>query len=167
MKYLEKEEGGIFFIPLFLPTGIKENIKQYRSFQFAEDQMYGYGRLIEKNDSTGDLIEIFNYTGKIPASKEVVIASGRRGDPLHTTLAFDRRRWRFIFGAGDYDKAVDSNYPQIKFLLGTENSYELWKGGKKRKVDNSEARSHSAWTILHPTRVEDAIRTNSVDRLKG
>lgn len=166
MEYFEKKEGNIFFIPLFLPGGVKENVKNYKSFKFAENETYAYGRLIEKNDSTGDLIEIFKYTGEIPKDKSVILNSGRLTDPIHTTLAFDRSRWRFIFETDHYDKNKDSNYSEITFILGTENSFDLWKGGTKHRISNDEAKKYNPWTIFNPTRVEDAIKTNNLAQLK-
>lgn len=166
MKYLEKREGGIFVIPLFLPEGIKENLKNYKTVDFPHGERYAYGRLIEMNDSTGDLVEIFRHIGEIPSSEEIIVASGRLVDPIHTTIAFDRNRWRFVFEPLNYDREIDSRYSEIRFVLGTENDYQLWEGGGKRKISNSEARKYALWTVFNPTRVESAIRTGDLDRLK-
>jgi len=153
MEYCEKKEGNIFFIPLFLPSGIKENIKNYTSFKFPENESYAFGRLIEKNESTGDLIEMFKYTGQIPKDKNVILNSGRLTAPIHTTLAFDRNRWRFIFETDNYDKYKDSNYSEIAFILGTENSFDLWRGGTKQRISNDEAEKYNLWTIFNPTSI--------------
>lgn len=65
MNYFKKKEGNIFFIPLFLPKDFRDNIKSYSQNKFDTMSIYGYGRLISINNSGGDLVEIFNYTGAI------------------------------------------------------------------------------------------------------
>lgn len=165
MKYVEKKEGNIFFIPLFLEGGVKENIKNYKSYKFPDHESYAFGRLIEGNNSTGDLIEIFSYSGKIPDNKDVIIDSGRLIDPIHISMAFDRGRWRFIFESDRYDRDVDSNYLNIKFILGTENSYELWKGGEKQRISDNDAKKYNFWTIFNPTKIEEALKSNNLDSL--
>jgi len=165
MEYVEKKEGNIFFIPLFLDGGVKENIKNYKSYKFTNHESYAFGRLIEENNSTGDLIEIFRYKGEIPDNNDVIIDSGRLIDPIHISLAFDKSRWRFIFESNCYDKNVDSNYSEIKFILGTENSYELWKGGEKQRISDNEAKKYNFWTIFNPTKIEEALKTNNLDSL--
>ncbi|MEI0493057.1 Imm26 family immunity protein [Brachyspira intermedia] len=104
MKYFEKKEGNIFFIPLFLPNDIKDNIKSYSKTNFTSEGNYAFGRLIEIDKSGGDLIEIFNYTGNIPNDKYDIIKSGLMFEPMHISMAFTKKRWRFIFEELNYDR---------------------------------------------------------------
>ncbi|WP_083818238.1 Imm26 family immunity protein [Brachyspira intermedia] len=105
----------MFFIPLFLPNDIKDNIKNYSKTNFTSEENYAFGRLIEIDKSGGDLIEIFNYTGNIPNDKDDIIKSGLMFDPLHISMAFTKKRWRFIFEELNYDRERDSNYSKIIF----------------------------------------------------
>ena len=160
MNYLEEKEGNIFFIPLFLPLEIKENRKSYSSFKFDRNEIYAFGRLIDIDKSSGELIEIFNYIGKVPDDKNIIINSGIKFEPLHITMAFEKKRWRFIFETENYQKEKDSNYSQITFLLGDIDSPILWKGGLKTKISTDEAKKHREWIISPPTIIEEAIQEN-------
>lgn len=39
MKYFENKECNIFFIPLFLPNDIKDNIKSYSKTNFTSEKI--------------------------------------------------------------------------------------------------------------------------------
>lgn len=159
MNYLEEKEGNIFCIPLFLPEDIKDNRKNYARAQYDPNLEYAFGRLIEINKSTGDLIEIFDYVGSIPFEKNVVIESGQMFTPIRITQAFEKKRWKFIFETENYNKEVNSNYKEICFVLGDRDSPILWKGGNKSNISIDEAKKYKRWVIHHPTRIEEAIRT--------
>ena len=133
MNYLDKKEGSIFFIPLFLPKNIKDCNKSYYRYKFEKKELYAFGRLIDDGEGRGDLIEIFNYTGNIPDNMNIIVDSGLMFKPLHIE-GFTTKRYRFIFEDTNYNKNSDSNYQDIGFVLG---GY-LWRGGKKEK-DSSEA----------------------------
>jgi len=155
MKYLEAKEGSIFFIPLFLPNGIKENLKGYGRYKFEEKGPYAFGRLIEDGKSLGHLIEIFNYVGAIPNEYSVIIDSGRMFAPVHTTMGFQKKRYRFIFESMAYDKEIDSNYKEIGFRLANE----IWKGGNVIKNYSKEDWKKYDDSILYPpTQLENKIR---------
>lgn len=160
MKYMEEKEGNIFFIPLFLPLGIKDNRKSYSNYKFDKDEDYAFGRLININKTTGDLIEVFNYRGSIPENKDIIINSGLMFEPIHIAMAFEKKRWRFIFETENYDKEKDSNYSGITFLLGDISSPILWKGGQKMNISVDERSKYKEWIIHHPTRIEEGIKEN-------
>ena len=162
MTFFEKQEGRIFFIPLFLPGDIRDNKKDYAKYVFAQDSNYAFGRLIQDDKSSGDLVEVFNYTGAVPADDDVIINSGVMASPFHVAMAFGTHRWRFVFDNKSYDKNADSNYADLTFLLGTEDDYELWRGGKKSRISNMEAKQYKSWVVHHPTRVEEAIRNKDM-----
>lgn len=155
---IKMEPGNIFFIPLFLPSDFKENIKSYTRYKFSKTGPYAFGRLIEMDQSSGDLIEIFKYIGDIPIAKEIIIRSGRLVDPIHISLSFSKRRWQFIFEDLEYDKYVDSNYNDIKFLLGTPEAPRLWQGGNISEIDNYDTDKYNEWVVYPPTKVENLIR---------
>ena len=159
MNYLEEKEGNIFFIPLFLENNMKENTKNYSKYNFDKNSIYAYGRLIELNNSTGNLIEIFNYIGEIPDNYDKIINSGLLIKPIHTAMAFSKKRWRFIFETENYNKKLDSNYDEITFALGDRDFPILWKGGNKKEISIIEAANYKRWIIHHPTRIEEAIRS--------
>lgn len=152
----KKESGNIFFIPLFLPSDFKENIKSYAHYKFPETGPYAFGRLIEIGQSTGDLIEIFKYIGDIPIAKEIIIRSDRLVDPIHISLGFAKKRWQFIFEDSEYDKYIDSNYENIAFLLGTPEAPKLWRGGNISEI--SDTGKYNEWVVYPPTKVESFIR---------
>ena len=158
MNYLDKKEGSIFFIPLFLPKTIKDSIKSYYRYKFKKEELYAFGRIIDIEEGGGDLVEIFNYTGIIPDDINIIIDSGLMFKPLHVGQGFTTKRYRFIFEDDNYNKDSDSNYQEIGFLLG---GY-LWKGGKKDK-DLSEAemqeysKYYNSMIIYSPTQLEKKI----------
>lgn len=158
MKYFEEKEGNIFFIPLFLPNDIKDNIESYSKTNFHLEQNYAFGRLIEINKSIGDLIEIFNYTGNIPNTKDDIIESGLMFHPLHISMAFSKKRWRFIFEVSSYDKEKDSNYSNISFLLGDKYDPKLWIGGKIKTINNYDTNKYDECIVYTPVEIEDMIR---------
>ena len=81
--------GDIFTIPLFLP-----------SYQFREDDIYAFGRLIELQTGNMNLIEIFSYVGKIPETPEAIIYSGRFFEPVMMAGAFSKGRWQIFLKPG-------------------------------------------------------------------
>lgn len=157
MDFKEEKEGNVFFIPLFLENNMKENNKDYSKYKFDENENYAFGRLIEADNTSGNLIEVFKYIGKIPDNSEIILNSGLLFEPIHIAMAFSKKRWRFIFEAKEYNKEVDSNYKEISFALGDRNSPVLWKGGSESKINVEEAKKYKRWIIHHPTRIEDAI----------
>lgn len=159
MNCYGETEGGIFFIPLFLPNIIKDNRKNYGKYKFKDEDQYAFGRLIELNKSSGDLVEIFNYVGSIPESPDIIIKSGRMFDPLHISMAFEKKRWRFIFIDNSYDRVRDSKYNEITFLLGDYDEPALWKGGKELgTISEEEANTYNHWIVHAPTQLESSIR---------
>lgn len=160
MEYFEEKEGNIFFIPLFLPNDIKNNIKSYSRINFTPTLNYGFGRLIQINKSGGDLVEIFNYTGTIPNTSDCIINSGLLFAPLHVTMGFSKKRWRFIFEDLNYNRERDSNYSTITFLLGDKDNPKLWKGGKQKVIDSYDIVKYCEWITYPPTEVEDMIRNH-------
>lgn len=164
----KKKVGSIFFIPLFLPNDIKNNRKNYQNYRFLPKETYAFGRLIEIDQSSGDLVEIFNYAGSIPENSSVIIESGRIFYPLHVTMGFEKRRWGFIFDNNNYDKFKDSKYSDITFLLGDFDTPKLWKGGKDLgSLDTEKAELYNNWVVYPPTQLEDKIREKLVVHLKS
>lgn len=157
MEYLEEKEGSLFFIPLFLPNGIKDNNKSYSRTKFNTSDNYAFGRLIEIDKSAGDLVEIFNYTGVIPSDLNTIIKSGIMFNPFHIAMGFSKKRWRFIFETPNYDKEKDSDYSEISFLMGDRSSPIHWKGGEKKPY-SGDTSLYDRWIIHPPTKVEDMIR---------
>jgi len=158
MQYLDKKEGSIFFIPLFLPKNIKDNNKSYYRYKFEKKELYAFGRLIDNGEGTGDLIEIFNYIGIIPDDMNTIVNSSLMFTPLHIAQGFMKKRYRFIFESEKYDKNCDSNYQDIGFVLG---GY-LWKGGKKdRDLTELEMekylKHYNHMRIYAPTQLEKKI----------
>lgn len=153
-----KNEGSIFFIPLFLSSDFKDNVKSYARFQFSNAEIYAFGRLIEIDQSGGDLVEIFNYIGNIPETKDVIINEERLINPIHISLAFSKKRWRFIFEDNDYDKNIDSGYQDISFLLGTPENPKLWKGGIISGISEYNTNAFDEWIIYTPTKIESIIK---------
>lgn len=151
-----KKVGGIFFIPLFLPKGIKDNRKNYKKYGFDPNEKYAFGRLIEENSSSGDLIEIFSYVGNIPEKENIIIESGLLLPPVHISLAFSRNRWQFIFDNPSYDKQIDSKYSSISFLLGDPDNRILWKGGKESPIAG-DVSAFDEWIVYPPTKLEKLI----------
>lgn len=161
----EKKIGNIFMIPLFLPSvkerGIKENIVSYSKYQFNKDDIYAFGRIIEIDTSAGDLVEIFNYVGGIPDEPSCITNSKLMFSPIHISLAFTKKRWRYIFSDNDYDSNIQSYYGEIKFLL----EHELWCGGKKTEISSKEREQFlksgvDEWIVYPSTEVEERIRTS-------
>lgn len=158
MQHFGYLPGNIFFIPLFLGSGVKENLKDYSKFKFSTEERYAFGRLIKIDKSGGDLVEIFNYMGSIPQSPEPIIQSGLMLNPLHVSMGFDKKRWKFIFESNDYDPVKDSDYNNISFLLGDRDNYILWKGGQQIKITNEESARYDPWIVYSATKVENIIK---------
>lgn len=162
MDFLNKEEGNIFFIPLFLAADIKDNRKNYWRYKFTNDAQYAYARLIEVDESSGDLVEVFSYTGPVPGNSDIILNSPLLMNPLHVCMGFAKKRWRFIFETPEYDRQEHSHYSEITFLLGTRNSRILWKGGVKTDLVPKEMQEyedeHDNWVVYPPTKLEKLIR---------
>jgi hypothetical protein len=155
---IQKEAGNIFSIPLFLSSDFKENVKSYAKYKFPKSEIYAFGRLIEIDQSGGDLVEIFKHIGNIPDSKDIIIKSGRLIDPIHVSLGFSKKRWQFIFEDKDYDKNIDSNYQNITFLLGIPEIPELWQGGDISRISDYDTNKFNEWIVYPPTKVENLIK---------
>jgi len=155
---IQKKEGNIFFIPLFFLSDFKDNVKSYARYSFPKTGTYAFGRLIEIDSSAGDLIEIFNYIGNIPDTKEIIIQSGKMFDPIHVSLAFSKKRWQFVFEDKTYDKNIDSDFQHITFRLGIPEAPKLWRGGVITKIDDNEANNCNEWIVYPPTKVEKMIK---------
>jgi len=158
MRYLNCIEGNIFFIPLFLPSHIKDNRKSYRAYQFLPSERYAYGRLIEINKSSGDLVEIFSYVDSIPENIKQVTDTPLLMNPAHVTMGFWKERWRFIFETDGYCRESHSNYSEITFLLGDNDRPILWKGGIQSPLNSHEEKNFAPWIVYPPTQFEELIR---------
>lgn len=160
MEFLDKNEGGIFFIPLFFGTDIKDNRKNYWRYKFETDAQYAFGRLIEVNASSGDLVEIFSYTGPIPDTPDVILNSPLLIKPLHVCMGFAKKRWRFIFDTPEYDREKHSKYSDITFFLGTVGARILWQGGVQTTLAPQDVNEgeHDHWIVYPPTKLETLIR---------
>lgn len=154
---LKKKEGSIFLIPLFLPDEYTDNIKSYASVDFPTTEVYAFGRLIAIDPVGGDLVEVFNYIGSLPDTPKTIISSGRMFDPLHVSLGFKKKRWRFIFEDPNYDQVKDSNYQDIAFVMGTPDNPTLWVGGICKSIDIYDCDKYRAWIVFVPTEVETMI----------
>jgi hypothetical protein len=158
----ESSEGGIFFIPLFLPDWAvrkRDDLLNYRAYKFPADGMYAFGRVIYHFPSNYDLIEVFRYTGSIPAEPDIITRSGRLFAPVCTCMGFGNKRYRFIFTDERYDKVRDSAYDKITFLM---NETDIWVGGKQitvgREKRNALKDIHQAMIIYSPVQLEVKIR---------
>ena len=160
---IQKEEGNIFFIPLFLGLDIKDNNKNYSKYKFLPSENYAFGRLIEIDSSGGDLVEIFKYIGTIPSNASEIVNSGLLLDPIHVSLAFNKKRWQFIFEGQNYNKSIQSNYENIKFLLGIPGNAKLWKGGVIKEIENYSMNEFNEWIVYPPTKVEKLI----IEKING
>lgn len=158
MEFLEKVEGGLFFIPLFLPSGVKNNLKSYTRYKFDPNEDYAYGRLIEVDASGGDLVEIFSYRGGFPSNADVVTDTSLLFGPIRVAMGFSKNRWRFLFADSDYDKGRDSNYSDICFLLGDESHPILWQAGSQTDLELYDTSRYSQWIVHPPTKAEEMIR---------
>lgn len=168
MNYYDEIEGGIFFVPLFLPNNIKDNRKNYYKHKFSIEDQYAFGRLIESNKSSGDLVEIFNYVGCIPDEPDTITESGQMFDPLHVAMGFEKKRWRFVFINKSYNKNVDSNYDHISFLLGDYDEPELWTGGKELgSIEKREMNKYNHWVVHASTQLEDKIQQSLLKKGSG
>lgn len=151
--------GDIFTIPLFLPSYQEwtkmEQLIDYKRYQFREDDIYAFGRLIELQTGNMNLIEIFSYVGKIPETPEAIIYSGRFFEPVMMAGAFSKGRWRFLFENPHYDKWADSDYENISFFLSM--GMTLWKGGKQLPITQQQNRE------LKESGVSDMVVHGSVD----
>ena len=143
---------------MFLPNDIKDNIKSYSKTNFTSEGNYAFGRLIEIDKSGGDLIEIFNYTGNIPNDKYDIIKSGLMFEPMHISMAFTKKRWRFIFEELNYDIERDSNYSKITFLLGYEYDPKLRIGSKIKIIKKYDTNKYNEWIVYTPTEIETMIK---------
>lgn len=134
-KTIEVHPGDIFVIPLFLPsTGMDELLGRidYSKYKFHLDDIYAFGRLIEKQAGHEDLIEVFSYAGQIPSNPEIIIHSGRMFEPEHIGhTVFEKGRWQIIFSNPQYDMWKDSDYGNISFLSPVGH---MWKGKEEIKI---------------------------------
>lgn len=160
IHYIERKEGNIFIIPLFLPDDFETAFKSYSRNKFDPEKEYAFGRLIDDGGKGGEyLIEIFKYTGSIPESKDIIIKSGRLFKPIHAVAGFEKKRWRFVFEDLKYDKYKDSDYDKITFVLGGYECPVLWQGGKTiGNISVKESKQYYHWIIYLPTDVSTMIK---------
>lgn len=166
MKYLkyekEKSEGGIFFIPLFLPDWTirkGDDSIDYGKYKFPEDGVYAFGRIIEHASSNYDLIEVFRYIGPIPANPDIILKSDRLFAPVCVVGGLCLKRYRLILSDELYNKVRDSAFDKITFLM---NEVNVWVGGKQvtigREKRSALQHSHEPMIIYSPNRLEVKIR---------
>jgi hypothetical protein len=161
LKYeKEKSEGGIFFIPLFLPDWTvreKDDLINYGAYKFPDNGTYAFGRIIHHFGS--NLIEVFRYIGAIPAEPDGIVRSGRLFPPVCICMGFSAKRHRLIFANEHYDKVRDSAYDKITFLM---NELDIWVGGKQITIGREKRKalqgSHEAMITYTPTQLEVKIR---------
>ncbi|MCI8371191.1 MAG: hypothetical protein HFI75_02110 [Lachnospiraceae bacterium] len=142
------EIGDMFTIPLYLPDYQEwtdlEDLRDYKSYTFREDDPYAFGRLIDVDMGNCKLVEVFRYVGKIPPNPQVLIDSGRMFRPIWIVHVFERSRWRFLFDNPQYDKWADSDYENISFLLHTD----LWKCGKSIPITMQQREEYAKSGVL-------------------
>ena len=161
MNYVEKKEGNIFCIPLFLPNIITKPNKSYTRNKFDPSKKYAFGRIVEcdPHDESLYIVEIFQYIGKIPDNKEIIINSKLICDPIFVIEPFIIKRWRFIFEDKNYDKYKDSDYSNIKFFAVPYEEPLLWKGGKDiGYLSVKESQSLGSIRFFTPGDVEEVLR---------
>ena len=78
--------------------------------------------------------------------------------PLHISMAFAKKRWRFIFEELNYDREKDSNYSKITFLLGDEYDPKLSIGSKIKIIKKYDTNKYNEWIVYTPTEIETMIK---------
>ena len=73
-------------------------------------------------------------------------------------MAFEKKRWRFVFNNDNYDREKVSNYSKITFLLGCEPLPELWQGGITHEIESYDINLYDKWIVYLPVQIEDKIR---------
>ena len=79
-------------------------------------------------------------------------------EPMHISMAFTKKRWRFIFEELNYDRERDSNYSKITFLLGDEYDPKLRIGGKIKTIKKYDTNKYNEWIVYTPTDIETMIK---------
>ena len=121
-------DGEIIAIPLFFKDDTSAKLrKEDYSKEFA------FARVIEE-EAGKILIEIFRKTGGLDSNIDEIIQSGLLMKPLYTVWSGVRKkRWKQIYVPSDYDKQTESNYGDIKLVLGSIDNLRVWHA-----KDNSE-----------------------------
>lgn len=161
-RAIEVNPGDIFMIPLFLPPPPWRWIDvDYRKYKFHMDDIYAFGRLIEKQAGNVALVEVFSYSGQIPENPEIIIRSGRMFAPDHIGYSFFKTgRWRVLFHNPQYDMWKDSDYENISFLSDVGH---MWKGKEeiritKEELDELKEAGVPYWVMHDYVDLEERIR---------
>ncbi|WP_452229600.1 immunity 26/phosphotriesterase HocA family protein [Lacinutrix sp. MEBiC02404] len=158
MKKTTKLNGGeIYAIPLFLSG--ESSIKSFSRDKFEDKgKEFAFCRVIEDKEGGGIFIEVFDLIGNLNQDLESIISSKRLFQPIATSgLAMTKKRWKKIHIQEPYDKEKDSNYSEIKLVLGTNDDLRLFQNGKETPISQIEAKKYEFWKIWMPSQLEKRI----------
>jgi len=157
-KLIEVKAGEIYAIPLFLSD--ESSIKSFSRDNFkTRGKEFVFCRIIEDLSGGGLLIEIFDLVGTLNEDITTIISSKRLFPAISTTgLGILKKRWKKLYLQENYDREKDSQYSEITLVAGTEDSYQLWKGGKGIGfISNKEAEKYEIWQVWTPSQLEKRI----------
>lgn len=149
--------GEIYAIPLFLSD--VSSIKSFSRNKFEDKgKEFAFCRIIVDKQGGGSLIEVFDLVGDLHQDLESIIKSERLFDPIATSgLAMSKKRWKKLHTQEHYDKEKDSNYSEIKLVLGTNDDLRLFQNGKETPISETEAKKYEMWKIWMPAQLEKRI----------
>jgi len=159
MKKLVNLNGGeIFAIPLFL-SDISDLTSFARDKFETQGGNFAFCRVIADEQGGGFLIEVFDLIGTLSQDLNTIINSNRLFRPVAITgLGIYKKRWKKIHIQENYDKEKCSQYSEIYLVTGTEDNFQLWKGGKDAGfISNKEAEKYEMWTVWRAGHLEQRI----------
>lgn len=158
-KLVQALPGEIYAIPLFLSDRpVTENFSREK-FD-TPDKEFAFLRVIEDRGGSGFIVEVFNLTGSFTTDPDEILKAPRLFSPVATSgLGIYKKRWRKVHSQADYDKERDSNFSEIKLVIGPPNDLRLWQNDKETPIDQSTAKKYELWDIWMSDQLEKRIIT--------
>ena len=158
MKDLDLKGGEIFAIPLFIPYGT--DMKRFsKKFHKEQDGDYAFCRIISVEDGDSPIIEVFSKIGRLNNSLDDILQSSRLFRPVAITgLGISKKRWLEVYKQEDYDKERDSNYSDIKLVMGAIGDFKLCQNHTVTPISDKEAKKYEEYRFWSASHLERRIR---------
>ena len=148
--------GSIFCIPLFMPKDDWKLKVKLTNEDLSKN--FVFGRVIETSSSV--LVEIFNYVGCATSDVNDIIKSGIMFSPIQIFWeGIIKKRWRIIDHPTNYDKYKDSNYKDLKMVVGMDEDFRLRDLSTKTEtpISSVESDKYEFSVVWFPIDLENRI----------
>ena len=158
MKDLNLKSGDIFAIPLFIPYDTDEKRFSERFHKESQGD-YVFCRIISEEAAKSYIIEVFDKVGSLDTDLCEILKSPRLFNPIAiTTMGIRKKRWIKVHQQENYNKEKDSNYSEIKLVVGGASGLQLWQNGRTTPITQEAAQSYEFFRFWFASHLEKRIR---------